>query len=172
MRNKSNSLNTLQAAGFNYEDACALRRISMTLHRWHELECGDSNTWGSWAIVRGNYVRPEGPNRPMRPTGYDDRRAWIKPAKVFVHDDDGKPYMEHHHYRHGNGKDSVSYTLLPDRERGALKRLAAIMARYPGFASYVQGDPRGCALYVIAKADIPAGASLDSCYNRGMAVHK
>ena len=40
MRNKPNSLNTLQAAGFNYEDACALRRISMTPHRWHELECG------------------------------------------------------------------------------------------------------------------------------------
>ena len=25
------------------DDAQALRRISMTLHRWHELECGDSN---------------------------------------------------------------------------------------------------------------------------------
>ena len=31
----------LKAAGISESDAFALRRISMTLHRWHELECGD-----------------------------------------------------------------------------------------------------------------------------------
>ena len=34
-------------------DAESLRRISMTLRRWFELECGNSNDHGSWAIVRG-----------------------------------------------------------------------------------------------------------------------
>ncbi|MFA5897669.1 MAG: hypothetical protein WC829_01020 [Hyphomicrobium sp.] len=34
------------------QDAESLRRISMTLHRWHELECGDSNDYASWAIER------------------------------------------------------------------------------------------------------------------------
>jgi hypothetical protein len=29
------------SAGISEEDARALRRISMTLHRWHELECGN-----------------------------------------------------------------------------------------------------------------------------------
>ena len=33
-------IDALQSAGISYDDAVALRRISMTLHRWHELECG------------------------------------------------------------------------------------------------------------------------------------
>lgn len=42
----------LIVAGISEEDAYALRRIAMTLQRWHELECGDSNEWGSWSIER------------------------------------------------------------------------------------------------------------------------
>jgi hypothetical protein len=139
-------------------DADALRRISMTLDRWHALECGDGNDYGSWAIVRGRmrtFVPEEG-----------------KRIKQFEHDDDGKPYLEHHHYLHGKGKDYVTYTPMPDRERGALKRMAAIMARYPSLQYYVQGDPRGAALYIIRPGDVPAGASLDSCYSNGVAVFK
>ena len=33
-------LNTLEDLGFTYEEANKLRRISMTLQRWHELACG------------------------------------------------------------------------------------------------------------------------------------
>lgn len=33
----------LDRIGISYEDACSLRRISMTLHRWHEMECGIDN---------------------------------------------------------------------------------------------------------------------------------
>jgi hypothetical protein len=33
----------LQAVGFTEDECDKLRRISMTLHRWHELECGDGN---------------------------------------------------------------------------------------------------------------------------------
>ena len=29
--------------GFSTDEALALRRIEMTLHRWHERECGDGN---------------------------------------------------------------------------------------------------------------------------------
>jgi hypothetical protein len=32
--------------------ANTLRRAALTLHRWYELECGDGNQWGSWAIER------------------------------------------------------------------------------------------------------------------------
>lgn len=32
--------------------ANTLRRAQMTLHRWAELECGDSNDYASWAIER------------------------------------------------------------------------------------------------------------------------
>src|SRR5713226_3888377 len=100
MLHKYDCLNALQSAGISYEDATALRRISMTLHRWHELECGDGNQHGSWSITRGR-----------------------KTKAFFDYDDDGKPYLEHHHYLHGHGKDYTSYSPMPDRERGALKRL-------------------------------------------------
>src|SRR5260370_37404519 len=99
----------LQAAGISYDDATALRRISMTLHRWHELECGNSDPSHSYVMVRGATVRgAEG-------------------AKTFRHDENGKPFMEVHAHRDGR----VTYSPRPDYERGALKRLVAIMARYP-----------------------------------------
>src|SRR5215471_2009159 len=42
----------LMKAGISYEHALTLRRCAMTLHRWFELECGDGNDHGSWAIER------------------------------------------------------------------------------------------------------------------------
>ena len=45
-------LNRLQNAGISYDDAIRLRRISMTLRRWFELECGNSDHYQSWAIER------------------------------------------------------------------------------------------------------------------------
>src|SRR5687768_1197115 len=94
----------LTALGISHDDAIALRRIAMTLHRWHELECGDSNNYSSWSIVRGR-----------------------KSGAEFEYDDNGKPYLERHF--HDGGK--CRYEALSDRERGARNRLGAIMARYP-----------------------------------------
>jgi hypothetical protein len=146
---KYQCIGPLVDAGIKYDDALALRRIAMTLHRWHELECGDSNDYGSWCITRGR-----------------------KNGKAFEHDDDGTPFMERHHYAHGRGSDSVSHDRLPDHERGARKRLAKILSYYPGWQAYVQTDPRGAALYLLRPGDLPAGAKLDECYSRGLAVYR
>lgn len=109
----------------------------MTLHRWHELECGNSNNYASWVITRGT-----------------------KNGGEFIHDDNGKPYIEHH--SHASNK--LTYTLLADRERGAIKRLDGIMAKYPALSYYIQSDPRGASLYI--------GTGLtDSNYNNGIAIH-
>jgi hypothetical protein len=43
MKHKYDSVATLQTLGIDHTDAVSLRRISMTLHRWHELECGDTS---------------------------------------------------------------------------------------------------------------------------------
>lgn len=137
-RNTLEMLNRLTGAGITLPDASALRRISMTLHRWHELECGDGNDYGSWAIV---------------------------------HDDNGAPYLEWHHYLHGKGKDYVTHTRIPDREKGARKRLDKIMARYPDFVAYVQTDPRGCALYLVPR-DVIGNDDISCVYTRGIAVFK
>jgi hypothetical protein len=122
-----------------------LRRISMTLHRWHEMECGDGNDYGSWTIARGH-----------------------KANGAFEYDDNGAPYLEYHSHT-ANG---ATYTKIPDRERGALKRLATIMTRYPTLKAYVQGDPRGASLYILRPGDVPEGESANSYYSRGIAVYK
>jgi hypothetical protein len=58
-----------------------------------------------------------------------------------------------------------------DRERGALKRLGAIMASRPHLTAYIQGDPRGAALYILRPDDVPAGKPADSYYTRGICVY-
>lgn len=170
MRSNPDCLSRLQAAGFDYEDACALRRISMTLHRWHELECGNSNNYASWVIIRGDWEKHDARRAPRQPDG----SRW---PKVFKHDEAGKSFLK----RLAHTEKGATYTPIADRERGALKRLGKIMARYPGFAYYVQGDPRGCALYILRPTDIPADVAIDSAparewlsanYSRGIAVHK
>ena len=125
---------TLQSLGVAQPDAEALRRISMTLHRWHEMECGTDN---------GCIERDENTNKPY-----------------FVYELGGfcKPYKRNR-------------TPIADRETGALKRLHAIMARYPSLKPYVQGDPRGAALYILRPNDVPAGADVNAYYSRGICVY-
>ena len=140
---KHDCIGPLIRAGIEYEDALALRRIAMTLDRWHEMECGNSNSYGSWAIERDETE-----------TG------------------DGLPYLVHHQWGHGRWPDSTTRTRIPDREKGALKRLAKIMARYPALGHYVQTDPRGASIYILRPGDVPEGEAVDCYYSRGLAVYK
>ena len=121
-------LSTIERLGITMDDALALRRISMTLHRWHEMECGFHN---------GCIERDES-------TG---KTYWL------------------------NSMTMCRYPIA-DRETGARKRLAKIMAKYPSLGHYVQTDPRGAALYILRPGDIPPGADPDSYYSRGIAVYK
>lgn len=81
----------------------------------------------------------------------------------------GKPYMVTRPY---TGKSRRSP--IADREKGALKRLNSIMAKYPELAAYVQTDPRGHSLYIYRK-DSPMlqDCAIDDCYSSiGTAVYK
>ena len=122
-----NNISQLIACGISRDEAAKLRRISLTLHSWHEHECNGT-------------IQRDGDNGDGAPAWYNpDTCKRIGPAI--------------------------------DRERGALKRLAAIMARHPTLASYVQGDPRGCALYILRPGDVPEGQNAESYYSRGVAVY-
>ena len=57
-----------------------------------------------------------------------------------------------------------------DNETGALRRVDDVMTHYPDLLAYHQGDPRGCALYIVKKSDIPEGADIGAYYSRGYAV--
>lgn len=149
--NRARQTQRLMALGLTRDEADALRRASMTLSSWAELECGDGNDYGSWAIERDDQE------------GYRlDRRGHAEDAK---HIPTGKPFMVHHHYRHGKGADSVSVSPVADREKGALRRVAAICEAH-GLHFYHQTDPRGCALYVSAEP------LADTDYNKGVGVCK
>jgi hypothetical protein len=58
---------------------------------------------------------------------------------------------------------------IPDREKGAQKRLAKIMEQHPDFMAYEQGDPRGASLYIVRKSDLNGG-EIRSLYTRGIAI--
>jgi hypothetical protein len=136
---------SLSKLGFTYAEADALRRIEMTLHRWDEAECGDGNDFASWSIERD-----ETTGKPFR--------------CVYPH----------------NGPSRR--TPIADREAGAMRRLKAILdarnvreldankSSFNSLIGYHQGDCRGCALYLVRAGDVPAGESIDSYYNRGLAV--
>jgi hypothetical protein len=137
---------TLAALGFTDTQADQLRRISMTLSRWYELECGDAS---------GFIKRDPTTDRPYK--------VW----------DDGKKLRRYP---------------VADREKGALKRLAAIMRtvnerRFVGddasilqphcddLTAYIQTDPRGAALYILRPGDVPPGADPAAYYSRGICIY-
>ena len=61
---------------------------------------------------------------------------------------------------------------MADRETGARKRLAKLMARYPSLLAYVQTDPRGAALYVLRADLVESGEDIEQVYSsRGVAVY-
>lgn len=131
-REKYSPVKVLIGLGVDPDDAAKLRRISMTLHRWHELECGD----GDGCVSRAG------------------------------DDGEGLPFWETPGSHEPN-----KYNRIPDRERGAKKRLAGIMIKYPQLIAYIQGDPRGCALYILRPGDVPVGVDVNSCYSNGIAVY-
>ena len=59
---------------------------------------------------------------------------------------------------------------IRDMEKGAINRLSRIMSAHPTLTPYVQGDPRGAALYILRPGDVPEGQHADSYYTRGICV--
>lgn len=95
-----------------------------------------------------------------------ERASWA----IERDDSNDNPYMVTHY--HNSGCPHTSKVRIADREKGALKRLEAIMARYPTLKHYVQTDPRGASLYILRPTDLIEGMPLDSVYSRGIAVYK
>ena len=125
----------LQALGFTFEESVALRRIEMTLQRWAEAECGDSNDYCSTCIERD-----EATGKPYRTVSYHnenktrrypiaDREAGaLKRLKAIVRARNQREY----------GSNSECADFMP----------TAILA-------YHQTDCRGCMVYLVKKSDLP-----------------
>lgn len=83
---------------------------------------------------------------------------------------EGKPFQRVQFMAAGGQWFDKRYPVA-DREAGARRRLAAIMAsRKRRLVAYVQTDCRGASLYILRKADV-RGQDINSVYNRGVAVY-
>lgn len=134
----------LLALGFTAQEAEQLRRVSNTLQRWHEMECG----------TEGGCIERD--------------------------EKTGRPYWYNANARYVDPHDPRARWPIPDREAGAKKRLAAILARrnHEGHevisgkvSAYIQTDPRGAALYILRPGDVPEGKDADAYYSRGICVY-
>jgi hypothetical protein len=79
----------------------------------------------------------------------------------------GRPRQYNCRLSYADPKDPRYWSMIPDREKGALKRVAMICDEH-NLQWFYQTDPRGCALYI---ATIEGGAMDCTNYSsRGFAV--
>lgn len=155
----------LMQLGFTMHEADALRRISMTLRRWHELECGDGN---------GYIERDETTGKAYWLNSFSGKRfslrdmetGALRRLKAIITARNGRNDLqcEDRNYKCDNGTFDI---VTADGEI----RLQNVPAEKAVMSAYVQGDPRGAALYIIRPGDIPQGQTADSCYSRGIVVY-
>jgi hypothetical protein len=92
----------LTGLGIDHYDALELRRIAMTLHRWCELECGDSDNYKSWAIERDEVtdkpymcIYPHSDNKVRRyPVADREKGAGRRLLKIMAKYPDFVPYYQ------------------------------------------------------------------------------
>ncbi len=94
-------------------------------------------------------------------------------------DGTGRPFW---YFETRDGRHLKSDVPIADRERGALRRLEAIVTarnervRQEGrdvgqqLKPYHQGDPRGAALYLVRLSDLRVGDDIGAVYSRGICV--
>ncbi len=134
---------TLESLGFTQHEAESLRRISMTLRRWHERECGIDN---------GCIERDEATGKAywlnsmsMRRYPIPDRETGAKKRLARIVDTCNKARLTH---------------MTGDK-----------MTPMEAWSYYIQTDPRGAALYILRPGDVPQGADASSYYSRGICVY-
>jgi hypothetical protein len=143
--------NILINLGFTASEADALRRISMTLHRWFEHECNG-------AIQRDG---DRGDGKPAWYSTTTGKRICAVPDREAGAMRRLKAIMAARNDR------ALAAIPLNDLRREQRKG-------YRGFSPmtfYIQSDPRGTSLYLLRPDDVPEGADVSSYYSRGICVY-
>lgn len=154
---------TLLNLGFTDTEAETLRRISGTLHRWHELECGTND---------GHIERDEKTNKPMfynarsRYVDPHDPRAWrsIPDRETAALRRLRAMFTEHETW-------CASVAPIP---YGKIAEHGPCNCKINGRARlsfYIQTDPRGAALYILRPGDVPKDGDASAYYSRGICVY-
>lgn len=140
----------LCSIGFTFYEAAKLRRISLTLRRWHELECG---------IDSGCIERDDATGKPY----------WVSYTRRYLGAHDARmrsPVVDRE-----RGALKRLGRIVADRNTRIWAAGSALSVRDVAVDAYIQTDPRGAALYILRPGDIPDGCTADSCYTRGLCVY-
>ena len=65
----------------------------------------------------------------------------------------------------------IKYDAVAALVQAGVAKYDAVALRRISLTHYVQGDPRGCALYILRPSDVPDGELAESYYSRGVAVY-
>jgi len=141
---------TLRSLGFTTDEAEQLRRISMTLQRWHERECGTAHGCIERDETTGRTFWLNSMTGRRYPTP-DRETGALKRLRGIVRD-----------------RNQRALAVVPEAD--TLSEDIANAFDY-SVTAYIQTDPRGCALYILRPGDVPDGADQDAYYSRGIAVY-
>lgn len=83
-----------------------------------------------------------------------ERKCGTDAGYIFCNEENGKPYWFNSKSPFNGQTDPRAISPIRDLEKGALKRLDEIMQRHPSLVFHHQTDPRGVALYIMAKSDL------------------
>lgn len=138
--------NALVSLGFTIDEADTLRRVSRTLRRWHELECG---------IDAGCIERDDATGKPYWVAQYRDNvRRW--------------PVAD----RERGALRRLGRIMQDVNNRRFIGDAASMLAsNCDDLTHYIQPDPRGASLYILRPGDVPEGVKPESCYTRGICVY-
>jgi hypothetical protein len=142
--------NTLLELGFTFDEAKQLRRISNTLRRWYELECGTSDQHN----VQRSIERDKNTGKPFIRYQYQDRAGWH---------DKSWPMPDRE-----KGAERRLNAIIMDRN---VRRTFYSPLDAKHVTAYLQTDPRGSALYILRPGDVPEGKDPAAYYNRGICVY-
>ena len=139
---RTHQATVLASLGFTPEETETLRRISMTLHRWYELECGTDN---------GCIERDETTTKPHWTSAYTGSKRPIADRETGA---------------------IKRLTRIMDRCNGhRIREAIRSDGTYALLSYYLQTDPRGSSLYILRPGDVPDGADPASYYSRGIVVY-
>lgn len=153
-------LQALDSLGFTDSECQTLRRASMTLRRWHELECGTGDDRISRSIERDETTGKTYMRVQYHATAYVDRKY---------------PTPD----RETGARARIIYVVNARNARESYRGISEkpdsqTTADYIGsrnVSAYIQTDPRGAALYILRPGDVPQGGSPSAYYTNGICVY-
>lgn len=142
--------NTLMELGFSREESDSLRRISLRLQRWYELECGTEH---------GVIERDDATGKPF----------WVSYTRRYLGANDTRMRTPMADFETGALRRLAK--IMRDVNGRRTEKPSFVENLRDDLTTYIQTDPRGAALYILRPGDIAEGLKPESCYTRGICVY-